>query len=883
MMLFKKKADVVKELDATQNKKKATKANGHKHVSAGKKLHAWIFQTSLLVIFFFAIASLLLEYLFINESEQQQQNTIKNALSVTVKQGLDFYLKDKFNAISDLSSTGEVVASLNDALKRQQINALLKGLWRELDQFYMVPLSDFSQVNQLYPELSFASIDLLRRAVKGEKVGVEAFKNQDDWLFQIAIKVQSEVEGIHSEGALLAIFNLSALKPLLNLPQQLPSGELAIVTMQDRVVLSQGRGDLQGAVYQGTQLAQWRIRYAPEQSQLMRLDRTLFWAILGGVGFILAVAVLIICRLNINLIRQDLQLATQVIKASIPSEGPVPNKFVYGELFSMADASVQQARKLLSEVKASVKQEKKIKAQVENDKAIQNANQEDRDAPLFDDDLLDLDVLSDAAVDGVSNDDIGNDFDAGSEAVVQELEELDLDVPQSIFRSYDIRGIVNETLNEGIVELLGKSIATEALAQGQTAMCVGYDGRLSSVEYCKALTKGILSTGMDVIIVGQVPTPVLYFSTYQFETGSGVMITGSHNPSNYNGFKMMIDGNTLAGDDIQKLYNRIILQDFSVGQGSRTERDVTRDYLDTILNDIAVAAPLKVVLDAGNGVAGGIAPELIEELGCEVIPLYCEVDGNFPNHHPDPGKPENLQDLIAAVKEHDADIGLAFDGDGDRLGVVTNTGKIIWPDRLLMLFARDVVSRNPGADIIFDVKCSRRLNGLISSYGGRPVMWKTGHSLIKAKMKETGALLAGEMSGHIFFKERWYGFDDGLYSAARLLEVLGIEDKTSDEVFAGFPEDVSTPEINIAVTDESKFDLVDKLCALKDQFVGGNISTIDGLRVDFPNGWGLCRASNTTPVLVLRFEADDAAALEEIKQKFITQLKRVDPALDCDF
>jgi len=883
MKLFKKKADVVKELDATQNKKKATKANGHKHVSAGKKLHAWIFQTSLLVIFFFAIASLLLEYLFINESEQQQQNTIKNALSVTVKQSLNFYLKDKFNAISDLSSTGEVVASLNDALKRQQINALLKGLWRELDQFYMVPLSDFSQVNQLYPELSFASIDLLRRAVKGEKVGVEAFKNQDDWLFQIAIKVQSEVEGIHSEGALLAIFNLSALKPLLNLPQQLPSGELALVTMQDRVVLSQGRGDLQGAVYQGTQLAQWRIRYAPEQSQLMRLDRTLFWAILGGIGFILAVAVLIICRLNVNLIRQDLQLATQVIKASIPSEGPVPNKFVYGELFSMADASVQQARKLLSEVKASVKQEKKIKAQVENDKAIQNANQEDRDAPLFDDDLLDLDVLSDAAVDGVSNDDLGNDFDAGSEAVVQELEELDLDVPQSIFRSYDIRGIVNETLNEGIVELLGKSIATEALAQGQTAMCVGYDGRLSSVEYCKALSKGILSTGMDVIIVGQVPTPVLYFSTYQFETGSGVMITGSHNPSNYNGFKMMIDGNTLAGDDIQKLYNRIILQDFSVGQGSRTERDVTRDYLDTILNDIAVAAPLKVVLDAGNGVAGGIAPELIEELGCEVIPLYCEVDGNFPNHHPDPGKPENLQDLIAAVKEHDADIGLAFDGDGDRLGVVTNTGKIIWPDRLLMLFARDVVSRNPGADIIFDVKCSRRLNGLISSYGGRPVMWKTGHSLIKAKMKETGALLAGEMSGHIFFKERWYGFDDGLYSAARLLEVLGIEDKTSDEVFAGFPEDVSTPEINIAVTDESKFDLVDKLCALKDQFVGGNISTIDGLRVDFPNGWGLCRASNTTPVLVLRFEADDDAALEEIKQKFITQLKRVDPALDCDF
>jgi len=885
MKLFKKKADVVKEQDATQNKKKSTKANGHKnkHVTTGKKLHVWIFQTSLLVILFFAIACLLLEYLFITESEKQQHSAIKATLSVSVQQSLDFYLEDKLNAISNLSTTGEIGASLSDELKRQQINSVVKGLWRELDQFYIVPSSDLSQINQVYPELSFASIDLLRRAVKGEKVGVEAFKHQDEWLFQVAVKVTSEVRGSVSEGALLAIFDLSALKPLLQIPQSLPSGELAIVTMQDRVVLSQGRGDLQGAVYQGTQLAQWRIRYAPEQSQLMRLDRTLFWIILGGIGLLLTIAVFIICRININLIRQDLQLATQVIKASIPSEGPVPNKFVYGELFSMADASVQQARKLLSEVKASVKQDNKVKAQLENEEAIQIPTQEDRDAPLFDDDLLDLDVLSDAAADGVDSGGIDNDFDVETSAMVQELDQLDLDVPQSIFRSYDIRGIVNETLNEGIVELLGKSIATEALAQGQTAMCVGYDGRLSSVGYCEVLTKGIVSTGMDVIVVGQVPTPVLYFSTHQFETGSGVMITGSHNPSNYNGFKMMIAGNTLAGDDIQKLYNRIILQDFSVGQGSRTERDVTRDYLDTILNDIAVAAPLKVVLDAGNGVAGGIAPELIEELGCEVIPLYCEVDGNFPNHHPDPGKPENLQDLIAAVKEHDADIGLAFDGDGDRLGVVTNTGKIIWPDRLLMLFARDVVSRNPGADIIFDVKCSRRLNGLISSYGGRPVMWKTGHSLIKAKMKETGALLAGEMSGHIFFKERWYGFDDGLYSAARLLEVLGIEDKTSDEVFAGFPEDVSTPEINITVTDESKFDLVDKLCALKDQFVGGNISTIDGLRVDFPNGWGLCRASNTTPVLVLRFEADDDAALEEIKQKFITQLKRVDPTLDCDF
>ena len=345
----------------------------------------------------------------------------------------------------------------------------------------------------------------------------------------------------------------------------------------------------------------------------------------------------------------------------------------------------------------------------------------------------------------------------------------------------------------------------------------------------------------------------------------------------------MIAGNTLSGEAIQKLYQRILVQDFSIGQGERSDQSIDREYLDVILNDIAVAAPLKVVLDAGNGVAGGLAPDLIEELGCEVIPLHCDIDGNFPNHHPDPGQPENLQDLIAAVKEHDADIGLAFDGDGDRIGVVTNTGKIIWPDRLLMLFAKDVVSRNPGADIIYDVKCTRRLNGLISSYGGRPVMWKSGHSFMKAKMQETGALLAGEMSGHVFFKERWFGFDDGLYSAARLLEILGVEDKTSDEVFAEFPEDISTPEINVAVDDESKFSIVEQLCDLKEKFVGGNISTIDGLRVDYPNGWGLCRASNTMPALVLRFEADSEAALAEIKAKFVMQLKDIEPSLDLNF
>jgi phosphomannomutase/phosphoglucomutase len=360
------------------------------------------------------------------------------------------------------------------------------------------------------------------------------------------------------------------------------------------------------------------------------------------------------------------------------------------------------------------------------------------------------------------------------------------------------------------------------------------------------------------------------------------MVTGSHNPPDYNGLKIMLGGETLSGGGIQKLLQRIRTGDITEGQGSVSREDVRRDYLDRILGDIAVAAPLRVVMDAGNGIAGELGPMLVEELGCEVIPLHCEVDGNFPNHHPDPGKPENLEDLIARVQEEKADIGLAFDGDGDRLGVVTNTGKIIWPDRLLMLFARDVVSRNPGADVLYDVKCSRRLASVITEAGGRPIMWKSGHSLMKAKMKETGALLAGELSGHVFFGERWYGFDDGLYSAARLLEILGIEDRDSDEVFRDFPEDISTPELNIQVTEDSKFPLMEKLAA-EASFGDGSVSTIDGVRVDFPDGWGLCRASNTTPVLVLRFEAETEEALERIKELFREQLQKVAPDLVADF
>ncbi|MFV9655172.1 phosphomannomutase/phosphoglucomutase [Pseudomonas sp. NY15366] len=455
-------------------------------------------------------------------------------------------------------------------------------------------------------------------------------------------------------------------------------------------------------------------------------------------------------------------------------------------------------------------------------------------------------------------------------------------LPADIFRAYDIRGVVGDTLTAEYAYWIGRAIGSQSLAQGEPKVIVGRDGRLSGPELLQQLVQGLLDCGCEVTDIGMVPTPVVYFAANVLEGRSAVMLTGSHNPPDYNGFKIIIAGDTLANEQIQALKARLDNNDLATGVGSVQQVDVLPRYFKTIRDDIALAKPLKVVVDCGNGAAGVIAPQLIEALGCSMIPLFCEVDGTFPNHHPDPGKPENLVDLIARVKSENADLGLAFDGDGDRVGVVTNTGNIVYPDRLLMLFAKDVVSRNPGADIIFDVKCTRRLTPLISGYGGRPVMWKTGHSLIKKKMKETGALLAGEMSGHIFFKERWYGFDDGIYSAARLLEILSLEKRNAEQVFSAFPSDISTPEINIKVTEQTKFGMIERL-QREGQWGEANITSIDGVRVDYPKGWGLIRASNTTPVLVLRFEADTQEELERIQDIFRTQLLKVAPDLQLPF
>jgi phosphomannomutase/phosphoglucomutase len=475
--------------------------------------------------------------------------------------------------------------------------------------------------------------------------------------------------------------------------------------------------------------------------------------------------------------------------------------------------------------------------------------------------------------------------DAPAESgIVVDEEAGSMDMPAEIFRAYDIRGIVEEGLTADVVRQIGRAIGAEAYDRGQQTIVVGRDGRNSGPEYQDALIEGLRGTGRDVIDVGRLPTPVLYFATHYLNTGSGVMVTGSHNPPEYNGLKIMLGGETLFGDDIQALRKRAESGDFPSGKGNLQSMEVIDEYVRRVCEDVPVALgnSFRVVVDCGNGVAGEVAPKLLRALGHDVVELYCEVDGNFPNHHPDPSDPANLTYLIGTVKQENADLGFAFDGDGDRLGVVDPEGRIIWPDMQMMLFAKDVLGRNPGADIVFDVKCSSRLAKVIKQLGGKPVMWRTGHSYIKSKLKESGAPLAGEMSGHIFFQDRWYGFDDAIYSAARMLEILMAFKKTPAEVFSRLPAGVSTPELRVDVQEGEQVGLVEKLVEAGG-FDNGKRTTIDGLRVDFADGWGLVRASNTTPSLVMRFEADNKEALARIQGEFKSAVTALKPNLELPF
>ena len=794
-------------------------------------------------------------------------------------------IKVRFNAVAGAEETISTLAS-NDPARIAALGRKLTEQHGFARRIELIPKGQAETDNNGIAPISFAALNLIQRAETMPFVGPEISRTQEQLVFMAQPVLQ---EGV-VRGVLFGAFDKKGLlfDPLVHMDANL--GRVRIMQSVDGTspyeVFAFGEEGSDSAMLRTPLAAEnWEMTFSPNLDALE--SPTSIAELLTGLAvmaaFFLAAISFAFSSLSRKLQADADQLSSYTVQL-LRGRGGNLDRYRLSLFQQLASSFAQNSRNrrstgveraddtfedgsvddLLADADVKKKQTKQRAS-----KSTAAKSSADKGDDLLDDDDSFLEVDASASAD----DNFGIEVSEDVGPI-----DMGLKLSSEIFRAYDIRGITTRNLNADVVYWIGRAFAAQAQSEQQSRVAVGRDGRHSSVELKDALVRGLTEGGADVLDIGEVPTPVLYFATHALDTGTGIMITGSHNPPEYNGLKMMIAGVTLAEDRIQELRRRIEENRLSEGSGDVETVDMSDHYIDRVLEDVVVAQPCKVVIDCGNGVAGNLAPRLIRELGCDVVPLYCEVDGDFPNHHPDPADPHNLEDLITVVKAEKADLGLAFDGDGDRLGVVTSSGEIIWPDKLLMLFARDIVGRNPGADIIYDVKCSRHLNNLISEYGGRPIMWRTGHSHMKAKLKETGALLAGEFSGHICFGERWFGFDDALYSAARLLEILGSEDKSADEIFSQFPITYSTPEIKITTTEKAKFEIIEKLSATAD-FGEGTVTTIDGVRVDFADGWGLVRASNTSPVLTLRFEADGQSALERIRQVFQKQLSAIDPSL----
>ncbi len=815
------------------------------------------------------VAGGLLWFGILDSSQQRQQQQLSQAWGSSQASALD-------KALQQLAANTASAArnpQLLEALQSQDSNQLRAaernlGHWHGVVDAHLNARGQARQDMARSAPMNFAALDMLRRVESGQNPAPEAYKVGQRWLVYSAAPLRLR-DGEPLYGTLLLAVDLDQL--LASLPV-LPADVGQVRLSQQfsntaaQVLASIGQASGQAQTFPSSN-PNWTLDFTPGPALQQLAYSPVLLLIIGLIA--LLGSLLGLHQLHSSLQRRlhkDVMQLAQLIKELSAGKAVKAFSLSLPALDSLAHALARLPRRAHE---TAARPPAETSAPTPDTLQAAPAGLVD---PLFEDtDILDIDIL-----------DEDQDLLGLEQPPVMTIQQTAPSLPADIFRAYDIRGVVGSSLTAESAYWIGRAIGSQSLAQGEANIAVGRDGRLSGPELVQQLIQGLLDCGCNVSDVGMVPTPVVYYAANILAGKSAVMLTGSHNPPDYNGFKIVIAGDTLANEQIQALKTRIDNNDLASGVGSVEQVDVLQRYFQQIRDDIAMARPLKVVVDCGNGAAGVIAPQLIQALGCTVIPLFCEVDGNFPNHHPDPGKPENLVDLIAKVKEEKADLGLAFDGDGDRVGVVTNSGAMIYPDRLLMLFAKDVVSRNPGADIIFDVKCTRRLTPLISGYGGRPVMWKTGHSLIKKKMKETGALLAGEMSGHIFFKERWFGFDDGLYAAARLLEILSQDKRDADQVFGAFPNDIATPEINIQVTEQNKFGIIERL--QRDAVWGeGNITSLDGVRVDYPKGWGLVRASNTTPVLVLRFEAENEGELERIKEVFRAQLYSVVPEMNLPF
>ena len=716
--------------------------------------------------------------------------------------------------------------------------------------------------NNAYPSIRFADLDLIRRSEKGFPALPEVRKQENMILLTLVQSIKDGADHIDKNandreessevlGTLVAVVDITDIKKRI---QALVNGGVTKVfqRVDEKSVLGifevGGNATLNGGTNSGTENREahvsakikktasvedslWYVEFLPDASseQYVSINITPAFVIPG---------IIIVLGMFIGFFVSRILIKVVVRQSHTSDTG--------------------------MNVETNVSQEDDCV-----DPAHQTADISDIDINPEDASLL---ALEDIDTETQEDDDILDIQEVHNQALAESI-------PDNIFRAYDIRGLAMEEIGKEFTQRLGQALGSEALEHRETSLIVGRDARNHSPQLVEWLIRGILSSGCNVINIGTVPTPLMYFATETLEeSSSGVIVTASHNPKEYNGFKIVMGGKIRSAEDIKALRQRILSEDVHEGAGAESHKDVVTSYVDTIFSDVALAGEVTVVVDAANAVPGIVAPRLLEELGCQVVPFHCDLDGNFPNHSPDPSHHENLEGLVNMVRDAQADLGIAFDGDGDRLAVVSSSGKIVSADQLLLLFAKDIISRNPGADVIYDVKSSRLLNSCVSSFGGRPIMWKTGHARMKEKMQETNALLGGEYSGHIFIKDRWFGFDDGMYAAARLLEILTLSGETLDELIAEFDMPLSTPEIRMVVGDERKFELVKRLIAEGD-FADGKLTTLDGLRVDFEAGWGLVRASNTSSDITMRFEADDKEAMHKLQSLFARELKKIDPSL----
>lgn len=767
------------------------------------------------------------------QDQHLQQVTIEHAIhQAAAIARVNGKLKNMLASLSQQTSLRQAMTA-NDREQLQIISRIQESR-KEILSLRFFPLGTAAiDRKHAYP-IRFAELNMLHRAEKNESVKIEAAKNDEQWQLFSTMTIANDAGVILGTG--LVVSKISTITGALasSNNDDLGLSELlqSFNPSRPNVIASSGSGDLISSTATVDD-SHWQLRFTASPALAAQV------AVNPMLSIIITLLSTIIC------------IAAAVIVARHIGQNQLHKQLRH----TLTNRATKQKRA----------------ARTKGNKHLSKTPHQNQDALNVTVAADDKDILGLSGSPSASNTDTP-------------LSSKDsIDVPAKIFRSYDIRGLAETEISTELANKIGRALGSEALDHGESSMVVARDARNSSPELCSALIEGIKASGCNVINIGIVPSPLMYFATHHLNsTNSGVMVTASHNPAEYNGFKMIINGVTLADDAVMEVRRRILRGQYHSGQGTESEQDLLPEYIDRILADVALAGDVHVVIDAGNGATSEAGPLMFKELGCEVTPLHCEFDGNFPNHQPDPSRSENLQCLIAKVLEVGADLGVAFDGDGDRLTIITATGRIIWPDQLLMLFARDIVSTNPGTDVLFDVKSTRLLNQVISSSGGRPIMWKTGHSHMKAKMIETGALLGGEFSGHIFIKHRWYGFDDGIYACARLLEIMTLQDQSLDEMIEVFPKLVATEEIRVPVSDTRKFSLVKDLIT-SGNFQEGECTTIDGLRVDFGKGWGLVRASNTSSALTLRFEADTEKTLQSLQALFKRELLKVEANIELNF